>query len=364
MGNIALSGDLVATAKIKISIILPVYNGEKFLSETLNSILSQTFKDYELIIVNDGSKDESEKIVEQYMDKYEQIRLINQNNLGICVARNKGISVARGDYLMFCDHDDIFCDGYLEAAYKTVTDGDFDFVKFSCEELYFTQNKLIRSNVCLLEEKEYRGANILELILQYTNYNEYIWDGIYSKKLIWRVGCFDTKFLAGCEDIDIMLKIISAASSCKTNRAIMYKHYIRNAFSTSRRYSMNTYLSIKEMYDKRIELVQSQIEKIMEEKNNSSSLHLVSDYKQYEKRKTEQFVYALLGMFSFTSCNLSFFQIRREFRYIRNTDKLKIGIEQVKIFPATKYSACTFMFKIRFYSMLALMSVLKRRVSK
>lgn len=350
--------------EVKISIILPVYNGEKFLSETLNSIVSQNFDKYELIIINDGSTDRSKDIIDDFAARCNKIVVINQSNSGICAARNKGLAIAKGKYIMFCDHDDIYCENYLEKAYNTIIEGNFDFVKFGCEEILLSKTEILSTKVCVLVEQEYRNDNVINLILQYSDYNEYIWDGIYTKDLICGAGGFDTKFLAGCEDIDLMLRLISSAKSCKTSHSIMYKHFIRNAFSTSRRFSVNTYDSLKEMYKARITLAEDRIATINKIEPAGLNKKLTNKYRKYEKKKTEQFVYALLGMFSFVSCNLTFLQLRKEFSKIRNSSTVNIAAPMVRLNPITKQSFCAYLFKIRCYTLLALICIIKRGVSK
>ena len=88
---------------MKFSVILPIYNVEAYLAECVESILSQTYNDYELILVNDGSKDSSLSICEEYAKKYSSIKIVNQPNAGLSMARNNGLSVAQGDYIIFID---------------------------------------------------------------------------------------------------------------------------------------------------------------------------------------------------------------------------------------------------------------------
>ena len=90
-----------------VSIITPVYNAERFISETIDSVTNQNYKDWELILVNDCSSDNSVKIVEYYVAKDARIKLINlKENSGAAVARNAGIEAARGQYIAFVDSDD------------------------------------------------------------------------------------------------------------------------------------------------------------------------------------------------------------------------------------------------------------------
>jgi len=99
----------------KVSVVMPVYNGEKYLEESIDSILNQTFTDFEFIIVNDGSSDQSEEIIRNCQKKDDQIHLItNPNNLGIAEATNVGISYACGEYIALMDQDDISMPERLE----------------------------------------------------------------------------------------------------------------------------------------------------------------------------------------------------------------------------------------------------------
>ena len=91
---------------MKFSLIVPVYNSEKTISRCVDSIIKQSFSDYELILVNDGSKDKSLELCEEYERKYKNIRVINKENGGASSARNAGLDVAEGDYILFSDSDD------------------------------------------------------------------------------------------------------------------------------------------------------------------------------------------------------------------------------------------------------------------
>ncbi len=92
---------------VKISIIMPVYNTDKYLSDTLDSIIGQTYKDFELIIINDGSTDDSLRIAEKYARSDERIKIIDQPNKGVSEARNTGIDLASGEWIYFMDSDDL-----------------------------------------------------------------------------------------------------------------------------------------------------------------------------------------------------------------------------------------------------------------
>ena len=114
----------------KISVVIPIYNTEKYLDECLNSIENQTLKDIEIICVNDGSKDHSLEILENHAAKDERIKIINKENGGVSSARNAGIRAVQGEYISFIDSDDLIPDYALEKAYKDLKDYNVDVVSF------------------------------------------------------------------------------------------------------------------------------------------------------------------------------------------------------------------------------------------
>ena len=101
-----------------VSVIIPVYNVEKYIDECLKSVVSQTYKNIEVIIINDGSTDKSEEIIRSYLDKYENITYIYQQNKGVSEARNLGLKNATGDYVLFVDSDDYIHKSMIEKMYN------------------------------------------------------------------------------------------------------------------------------------------------------------------------------------------------------------------------------------------------------
>ena len=106
----------------KISVIIPVYNVEKYLSRCLDSVCSQTFNDIEIICINDCSPDNSAEILQEYAEKDKRIRIINkEKNGGLSAARNSGFAVATGEYIYFLDSDDWIELDFLEKMYFAIT---------------------------------------------------------------------------------------------------------------------------------------------------------------------------------------------------------------------------------------------------
>ena len=104
---------------MKFSVIIPVYNKERYIRKTIQSVLKQTFRDYEIIVVDDGSKDDSFKIVKSMQE--DSIVLVQQENSGVAAARNTGIESARGEYIAFLDADDYWHPNYLEVIDDLIT---------------------------------------------------------------------------------------------------------------------------------------------------------------------------------------------------------------------------------------------------
>lgn len=118
-----------------ISIIVPVYNVEKYLAECLDSLINQTFSDIEIICVNDGSKDNSQKILDEYAAKDSRIIVINQENAGLSAARNTGIRNATGEYLLYIDSDDAIELNTCEVLWKEIETAQADIIVFGLKDM-------------------------------------------------------------------------------------------------------------------------------------------------------------------------------------------------------------------------------------
>ena len=117
----------------KISVIVPVYNVEKYLRRCVDSILSQTFSDFELILVDDGSPDGRPGICDDYKESDDRVRVIHKKNGGVSSARNAGLEEARGEWIAFIDSDDWVCRKYLDILFKACVENNVLFS--SCEML-------------------------------------------------------------------------------------------------------------------------------------------------------------------------------------------------------------------------------------
>lgn len=126
---------------IKISIIMPVFNGEKYLKEAMEAIENQTMKEFELICINDGSTDGTANILREYEQKDERIHVVeNTERKGAAFSRNRGIYLSKGEYLVFLDADDLYAEELLEIAYGTAKQKDADIVMYQL--IYFTEDNV------------------------------------------------------------------------------------------------------------------------------------------------------------------------------------------------------------------------------
>ena len=182
------------------SVIIPLYNKEKSIKQTLETVLKQSFKDFEVIIVNDASTDNSLKIVEFIKD--ERIRIINKANGGVSSARNRGILEAKGDYIAFLDADDFWDTSYLMIMNELINDFN-DASIFSCQFGYLNNNDIYPANSIHKKrgyiDNYYLEANKAPLI--HTS------SVIIKKNCFEIVGLFNTKYRRG-EDVDMWCRLV------------------------------------------------------------------------------------------------------------------------------------------------------------
>ena len=171
----------------KISVVMPVYNVEKFLEQCLDSVINQTFKDIEIICVNDGSKDRSEEILNRYAESDSRIKVVNQANAGAAIARNKGIELASGEYLYIMDSDDFIELNMLETMYNKALETDSEVVVCDAHSFDNVRNEIIRNDYTLFkqflpEKKCFNAKEYPKYIFNYTA--GYFWNKLFKTSLI------------------------------------------------------------------------------------------------------------------------------------------------------------------------------------
>ena len=196
----------------KVSIILPVYNSENYIEATIDSILEQTYKNFELIIVNDGSKDNSELICKKKAAEDERIKYFYKNNTGVSDTRNVALTYATGDYITFIDSDDLYEKQYLEVLVDNIEMNKVDWS--ICTYTYFNKKEkanFINQNI-ITTSKEL----IIEKLQPSLLFNQ-IWNKIYKKNILDVNNITFDKSLSIAEDLKFnieYLKCCKKISGC------------------------------------------------------------------------------------------------------------------------------------------------------
>lgn len=138
---------------VKVSVIIPVYNVERYLEQCLDSVINQTLKEIEIICVNDSSTDKSLGLLKEYAEKDNRIQVITQVNAGAGAARNRGMAAATGKYLSFLDSDDFFELDMLEKAYNLAEKDETDLVVYKSDQYHTDKDEFVKVN-WVVREKE------------------------------------------------------------------------------------------------------------------------------------------------------------------------------------------------------------------
>ncbi|MFV0577641.1 MAG: glycosyltransferase family 2 protein [Fusobacterium ulcerans] len=177
-----------------ISVIVPVYNVEKYLERCLNSIIDQTYKNIEIICINDGSNDSCGDILKIYNKKDNRVKIIEQENQGLSSARNTGLVAAGGEYIFFVDSDDWLPLNALELLYKKIKKDNSDIVIGTIVKVYLNKSKkYVLKN---LEEKIYSSEEYLKYSMKNKNFTANVVNKLYKTKIIRKYNiCFEKEVL-------------------------------------------------------------------------------------------------------------------------------------------------------------------------
>lgn len=184
---------------LKISVVMSVYNGEKYLREAIESILNQTFRDFEFIIIDDGSTDRSLEIIKEFEQKDNRIKIISRKNKGLIYSLNEGIKLARGEYIARMDADDISKINRLEKQIKYMQENDLDICGSWAEGIDTLGNKI----------KDLNYSPDINKIKTFTLlHNSFIHSSVMFKKDIFeKVGGYK-KFFKHIEDYELWTRIV------------------------------------------------------------------------------------------------------------------------------------------------------------
>ncbi|PRR76504.1 glycosyltransferase [Clostridium thermopalmarium] len=170
----------------KISIIVPIYNVEKYINKCIDSILAQTFTDFELILVDDGSPDNCGKICDDYAKKDSRIKVIHKKNGGLSSARNAGLDIARGEYIGFIDSDDYIHEEFYETLMNLIIKYDADIAQCEFLRVYEEENTNVQ-NIRFHSNKTIITLNNIEALNNLYNENSVnavvVWNKLYKKEL-------------------------------------------------------------------------------------------------------------------------------------------------------------------------------------
>lgn len=206
----------------KISIVVPIYNVEKYLRKCIESILKQTYYNLEIILVDDGSTDSSGEICDEYKNKDSRIIVIHQKNKGMSSARNSGIKCATGKYIGFIDSDDYIEKDMYEILLKNIIDYSADIA--ICGFAFVENNKVV--------PKEFTGdinvldrQTALEELIKDRKIQSYVWNKLYKRE-IWNNITF--KSGVAFEDLDIMYKLFKKAKKIAIVDSLKYFYVQRS----------------------------------------------------------------------------------------------------------------------------------------
>lgn len=236
----------------EISVIIPIYNCEKYLRKAIESVLKQKFNQYELLLINDGSTDNSLKICLEFEEKNENIIVIDKENTGVSDTRNYGISKARGKYIFFMDADDYIEPNAFENLIKIMNKYNPDMITTGFfSEVESTENKISMDKI-FIEEKMYNTEEEIkkDFIKMWDNHILYnIWNKLYLKKIIEE---YNIKFpdYNWAEDVEFNKEYLMHTKKIY-NTSECYYHYVRERQgSATKKYNENLFhVRVNENYD-------------------------------------------------------------------------------------------------------------------
>lgn len=220
-----------------VSIIVPVYNVELYLEFCLKSLINQTYENKEIILIDDGSKDKSGYICDTYAKKYNNIKVIHQKNSGVSVARNNGIKISNGKYILFIDSDD-----YLEPnTLSYIMEYQYDLLCFGYNKVY--KNKIIPvtyKNNCEIE-------NIQEEVLLNNKIGGFLWNKLFKTDIIKNNNIEFSSGIHYCEDLLFIFKYLKYVNKAYYINKCFYQYRMRHSGISLGKYTVRN-VSILDVY--------------------------------------------------------------------------------------------------------------------
>lgn len=226
----------------KLSIIVPVYNAEKYLDRCVNSIMHQTFQDFELILVDDGSMDASGKMCDEYGKKYTNIKIIHQMNGGIGSARNTGILNSTGEFIGFVDNDDFISPIMFENLIQVAIETNSDIVSCNHQKLYDFSEGRSQSETLLTQYNiiSYNPIQALHSLYKGENLQWLVWDKIFRRSLF--ENCLFEKVVV-MEDVLILPQLLYKSEKTTYLDAKFYFYYVRKGSTINSSLSFEKFIS-------------------------------------------------------------------------------------------------------------------------
>lgn len=216
----------------KVSIVVPIYNAEQYLQKCIDPLLRQGLKDYELLLVNDGSTDSSLSICQSYADQYDHIKILNQINSGVCAARNFGIQSASGEWIVLVDSDDYLLDNGLATVISSVGDlSNYDVIQYK-SSYDFWEKKPFSKDVT------FRGGGH-DLIKQ-TGFVSFCWLCLYRKEFLQKNQiAFNDKYIVGEDQLFVANVFLHNPRTAAVDTDI-YRYVVHENSATTKRDVMHT----------------------------------------------------------------------------------------------------------------------------
>ncbi|MCP1101259.1 glycosyltransferase involved in cell wall biosynthesis [Aequitasia blattaphilus] len=227
-----------------VSIILPTYGVEKYIEQSLQSLLKQSFRDFEIIVVDDASPDNSIEIAKRYRKIDERIKIIcHEKNQGLSMARNTGIEVARGKYLWFMDPDDIVDKDLIERVYQSTLKNEADLIIFGLKEEYYEKDTYLYSNTRMPKEHCFRNKEELRryiMELEQETLFGYAWNKFYKRDHLYKI---DLKYekVTLIEDIVFNIAFVKDIHSMNTLAFAPYHYGKRGTGSLTNKFVPDYY---------------------------------------------------------------------------------------------------------------------------
>lgn len=217
-----------------VSVIVPVYNVEKYLKKCLDSVLAQTYENLEIILIDDGSTDKSGKICDEYAKKDQRIKVVHQKNGGAYVARNNGLKRASGEYITFVDPDDYIATKYIKKMIDEMIQQKADIVQ--CNSMVVTK-KGIEPNKGVVSSCVLDGYTAVKKMLYQTTVNSSLWGKIFRKELFNE---FDFPITKTHGDLYSLYFILQKAGKVVVMDEPLYYYFIRQDGSIRSKFSKKT----------------------------------------------------------------------------------------------------------------------------